>query len=99
MELPPIVSEEEWQRSREELLAREKQATRARDALAAERRRQPMLEFSPDTSSRGPTARSGCSTCSRGEGSCSSTTSGSRRAVSRAAAARCSPTRSASSPT
>ena len=54
MELPPIVSEEEWERSREELLAREKQATRARDALAAERRRQPMLEFSPDYVFEGP---------------------------------------------
>lgn len=48
MELPPIVSAEEWQRSHEILLAREKEATRARDALAAERRRQPMTEFSPD---------------------------------------------------
>ena len=48
MELPPIVSEEEWQRSHETLLEKEKQATRARDALAAERRRQPMMEFSAD---------------------------------------------------
>jgi predicted dithiol-disulfide oxidoreductase (DUF899 family) len=48
MELPPIVSEREWQRSHEALLAKEKKATRARDALAAERRRQPMMDFSPD---------------------------------------------------
>jgi predicted dithiol-disulfide oxidoreductase (DUF899 family) len=54
MELPPIVSEEEWKRSHEELLAKEKEATRARDALAAERRRQPMVEYSPDYEFEGP---------------------------------------------
>ncbi len=54
MELPPIVNEEEWQRSREALLAKEKEATRAGDALAAERRRQPMTEFSADYSFEGP---------------------------------------------
>jgi predicted dithiol-disulfide oxidoreductase (DUF899 family) len=54
MELPPIVSEEEWQRSREALLTKEKEATRARDALAAERRRQPMIEFSADYAFEGP---------------------------------------------
>jgi predicted dithiol-disulfide oxidoreductase (DUF899 family) len=54
MQLPPIVSEEEWQRSHEALLAKEKQATRERDALAAERRRQPMMEFSTDYEFEGP---------------------------------------------
>ena len=54
MELPPIVSEEEWQRSNEALRAKEKQATRARDALAAERRRQPMIEFPADYEFEGP---------------------------------------------
>jgi predicted dithiol-disulfide oxidoreductase (DUF899 family) len=54
MELPEIVSEDEWQRSHEALLDKEKQATRARDALAAERRRQPMTEFSPDYEFEGP---------------------------------------------
>ncbi len=39
MDLPPIVDEAEWRRSHEALLAKEKEATRARDALAAERRR------------------------------------------------------------
>jgi predicted dithiol-disulfide oxidoreductase (DUF899 family) len=48
MQLPPIVNEKEWQRSHEILLQKEKEATRARDALAAERRRQPMMEFSAD---------------------------------------------------
>jgi predicted dithiol-disulfide oxidoreductase (DUF899 family) len=54
MELPPIVSEEEWQLSRDELLAKEKEATRARDALAAERRRLPMVELSADYAFEGP---------------------------------------------
>ncbi|MGH3082342.1 MAG: DUF899 domain-containing protein [Gaiellaceae bacterium] len=43
MELPRIVSEQEWQEANDQLLAKEKDATRARDALAAERRRQPMV--------------------------------------------------------
>ena len=54
MELPEIVNEEEWQHSHEALLAKEKQATRARDALAAERRRLPMVEFSTGHEFEGP---------------------------------------------
>ncbi|WAU80310.1 DUF899 domain-containing protein [Streptomyces sp. Qhu-G9] len=45
MTLPPIASREEWRAAREELLAKEKAATRARDALNAERRRLPMVEI------------------------------------------------------
>jgi predicted dithiol-disulfide oxidoreductase (DUF899 family) len=45
MEKPPIVSPEQWQRARDELLVAEKQATRALDALAAQRRRLPMVAF------------------------------------------------------
>jgi predicted dithiol-disulfide oxidoreductase (DUF899 family) len=41
MEMPPVVSPEEWETARGELLAKEKELTRARDALAAERRRMP----------------------------------------------------------
>src|ERR1700733_5226021 len=41
--LPPIVSAEEWAVAREDLLIKEKAATRAHDALAAERRRLPMV--------------------------------------------------------
>jgi predicted dithiol-disulfide oxidoreductase (DUF899 family) len=58
MELPQIVSEEEWQRSHEALLAKEKEQTRARDALAAERRRQPMMEISADYEFEAPGGRS-----------------------------------------
>ncbi|WP_406167569.1 DUF899 domain-containing protein [Streptomyces sp. NBC_00996] len=45
MTLPQIVSREEWRAAREELLAKEKAATRARDALSAERRGLPMVEI------------------------------------------------------
>ena len=54
MELPQIVSREEWQQAHEALLAKEKQATKERDALAAERRRQPMMEFGTDYEFEGP---------------------------------------------
>ena len=43
MKTPPIVSPEEWESARQELLVKEKALTRARDALAAERRRMPWL--------------------------------------------------------
>src|SRR5215213_5248685 len=45
MNLPPVVSETEWQLARDALLAKEKEATRARDALAAERRRLPRVRI------------------------------------------------------
>jgi predicted dithiol-disulfide oxidoreductase (DUF899 family) len=41
MNTPPIVSLEAWEAAREALLVKEKAMTRARDALAAERRRMP----------------------------------------------------------
>jgi predicted dithiol-disulfide oxidoreductase (DUF899 family) len=43
--LPQIVSREEWERARAKLLIKEKAATRAGDALAAERRRLPMVRI------------------------------------------------------
>jgi predicted dithiol-disulfide oxidoreductase (DUF899 family) len=48
MNLPDIVSPEEWQAAREGLLAKEKAATRAQDALAAERRRLPIVKIDKD---------------------------------------------------
>jgi predicted dithiol-disulfide oxidoreductase (DUF899 family) len=48
MNLPPIVSTEEWQAARNSLLVKEKAATRALDALAAERRRLPMVRIEKD---------------------------------------------------
>ncbi|MFI8294588.1 DUF899 domain-containing protein [Streptomyces nigra] len=44
MSLPEIVSREQWRAAREELLVKEKAATRARDALNAQRRALPMVE-------------------------------------------------------
>ncbi len=43
MDTPPTVSRAEWDAAREKLLANEKALTRARDALAAERRRMPWM--------------------------------------------------------
>jgi predicted dithiol-disulfide oxidoreductase (DUF899 family) len=57
MNLPQIVSEAEWEAAREKLLAKEKEATRARDALAAERRRLPMVQVSKDYMFEGPNGR------------------------------------------
>jgi predicted dithiol-disulfide oxidoreductase (DUF899 family) len=54
MKLPPVVSPSEWQAARESMLAKEKEATRARDALAAERRRLPMVEIEKDYVFEGP---------------------------------------------
>ncbi len=47
MDKPKVVSVDEWQQARDELLTAEKDITRAQDALAARRRRLPMVEF-PD---------------------------------------------------
>src|SRR5213596_4199156 len=43
MKTPPIVSPQEWEAARQQLLVKEKALTRASDALAAERRRMPWL--------------------------------------------------------
>ncbi len=51
---PPIVSPAEWQAAHDALLAKEKAATRARDALAAERRRQPMVKIDKPYVLEGP---------------------------------------------
>lgn len=44
---PNIVSRDEWLIARKQLLAREKQLTRERDGLAAERRRLPWVKPVP----------------------------------------------------
>jgi predicted dithiol-disulfide oxidoreductase (DUF899 family) len=54
MALPEIVSPEEWRAARVAFLAKEKQATRARDALNAERRRLPMVRVEKDYTFEGP---------------------------------------------
>jgi len=54
MNLPPTVSAEEWKTAREELLVEEKELTRARDALAAKRRRMPRLAVTKEYRFEGP---------------------------------------------
>ena len=55
--LPKIVSPAEWQAGHEKLLAKEKAATRARDKLAAERRRLPMMKITKNYIFEGPNAQ------------------------------------------
>jgi predicted dithiol-disulfide oxidoreductase (DUF899 family) len=54
MNLPPVVTATEWQAAHEALLAEEKEATRARDALAAKRRRLPRVHIESDYVFDGP---------------------------------------------
>jgi predicted dithiol-disulfide oxidoreductase (DUF899 family)/NAD(P)-dependent dehydrogenase (short-subunit alcohol dehydrogenase family) len=54
MKTPPIVSPPEWAAAREKLLVKEKELTRARDALAAERRRMPWLAVEKQYEFDGP---------------------------------------------
>jgi predicted dithiol-disulfide oxidoreductase (DUF899 family) len=54
MNLPPIVSPEDWAAARDALLVKEKELTRARDALAAERRRMPRMAVERDYRFEGP---------------------------------------------
>src|SRR5919198_1645347 len=54
MKTPTIVSPEEWKAAREELLVEEKAVTRARDALAAKRRRMPWMAVEKDYRFEGP---------------------------------------------
>jgi predicted dithiol-disulfide oxidoreductase (DUF899 family) len=51
---PPVVDLATWQAARDELLVREKAHTREGDALAAARRRLPMVEFDPAVEVTGP---------------------------------------------
>src|SRR4029078_5841921 len=51
---PKVVSRAEWQKARDALLVKEKAETRARDALAAERRRLPMVKVEKPYTFTGP---------------------------------------------
>jgi predicted dithiol-disulfide oxidoreductase (DUF899 family) len=51
---PPVVSRDEWLAARKELLLKEKAATKANDALAAERRKLPMVAIDKDYAFEGP---------------------------------------------
>jgi predicted dithiol-disulfide oxidoreductase (DUF899 family) len=54
MDLPPVVSQQEWQAALEAVRAKEKEHTRARDALAAERRRLPRVQIDKEYVLEGP---------------------------------------------
>ena len=54
MKSPPIVSPQEWAAARAAMLVKEKAHTRARDALAAERRLMPWMAIDKDYAFEGP---------------------------------------------
>src|ERR1700687_4870650 len=58
IENPKIVSRDDWQSARQQLLVKEKDLTRARDALAAERRRMPWLAVKKEYEFDGPNGSS-----------------------------------------
>jgi predicted dithiol-disulfide oxidoreductase (DUF899 family) len=57
VKLPNVVSQAEWNVAHDALLAQEKEATRARDALAATRRRQPMVRIDKEYVFEGPNGK------------------------------------------
>ncbi|HEX8581543.1 MAG TPA: DUF899 family protein, partial [Acidimicrobiales bacterium] len=59
MTLPRIATREEWLVARKELLAKEKDLTRRRDALNTERRNLPMVEVTEDYVFDGPEGKVG----------------------------------------
>jgi len=57
MKTPAVVSPQEWRNARDKLLVKEKELFRARDALAAERRRMPWMAVDKDYSFDGANGR------------------------------------------
>src|ERR1700709_1692538 len=57
MHTPPVVSSQEWEAAREQLLVKEKAHGRARDALAAERRRMPWMAVETAYAFEGPAGK------------------------------------------
>jgi predicted dithiol-disulfide oxidoreductase (DUF899 family) len=54
MQTPPIVSPDEWEAARLRLLVKEKELTKARDAMAAQRRRMPWMAVDKAYEFEGP---------------------------------------------
>lgn len=54
MDLPKVASRDEWLAARKELLAKEKEETKRRDELRAERSKMPMVEVEKDYIFNGP---------------------------------------------
>jgi predicted dithiol-disulfide oxidoreductase (DUF899 family) len=69
MAMPEVVSREEWLAARRRLLAEEKELTRRRDALNAERRRLPMVrvdkEYVSSPASSPARSSNGCGPATR----------------------------------
>lgn len=59
MHRPPVVLQRDWDAAHRRMLAKEKVQTRARDALAAERRRMPWVAVDQDYAFDGPGGRVG----------------------------------------
>ena len=57
MNTPPIVSPQEWDAALADMLVKEKELTRARDALAAQRRRMPWMAVEKDYVFEGPNGK------------------------------------------
>src|SRR5580692_7628304 len=57
MKTPPVVSPKEWEDARQQLLVKEKELTRARDAMAAARRRMPWLAVEKAYAFAGPAGK------------------------------------------
>jgi predicted dithiol-disulfide oxidoreductase (DUF899 family) len=57
MTLPDVVTREQWLEARKRLLTAEKEETRRRDALTAERRRLPMYRIEKEYVLDGPAGR------------------------------------------
>src|SRR5215813_8672909 len=54
MKTPSVISQQEWEAARQQLLMKEKAFTRSRDALAAERRRMPWMAVEKKYEFEGP---------------------------------------------
>ena len=65
MSLPKIASHDEWVAARKALLVKEKEATKQRDRLNAERRELPMVEVKAHEFDGSRRARCYCLTCSK----------------------------------
>jgi predicted dithiol-disulfide oxidoreductase (DUF899 family) len=57
MQMPKVVSREAWRRARKELLVKEKEWNRQRDALSAERRKLPVIVIEKEYVFEGPDGR------------------------------------------
>jgi predicted dithiol-disulfide oxidoreductase (DUF899 family) len=55
--MPAVVSPEAWEKARQQMLVKEKALTRARDALAAERRRMPWMAVEKAYAFEGPNGK------------------------------------------